>query len=153
MGWLFGKQKKGPEQAGRPFDEKELRFPMGSSPPKRVIEAADIKAAAGLERPLFEEMSEPVPQPSFKGSKNKELGQESLPSIPHSNGPLYVKMDVYQRILGELEDLKVKTNHVYEAQKKLESSEYNEEKHFTILRRAMKNLHDRLLQVDKVLFK
>ena len=49
--------------------------------------------------------------------------------------------------------IKAKLNEMTEISKALEVSEYNEETDFTKLRRAVKGLHDRLLVVDKTIFK
>ena len=66
---------------------------------------------------------------------------------------LYVKVEVYQRMLGELDELRRGFLDLQQISKNIDESEYNEENNFNKLRRGMKNLHDNLLQADKILFK
>ena len=66
---------------------------------------------------------------------------------------LYIKMNVYQRVLGELEGLKTNLNKIKTYHKQLQTTEYNEEASFEKLRRSAKTIHDRLLYADKILFK
>ena len=151
MGWLFGKKKvpKIPFPEEQVVDETAWRF-MGGSSAERVIEPEHTNHA-----PLFG-----IPRmPSFS-SDRKEVSQKSAnpfqrsfspPSM--SNEPLFVKMEVYQRILGEMDSLKLALSKLGDISRHLESSEYNEESHFDILRREVKLAHDKLLQVDKLLFK
>ena len=73
--------------------------------------------------------------------------------VPQPSGPLFVKVGVYQRILGEVDDLKAQVAGLAAANRKLEDSEYNEEHHFEKLKRSVKVMHDRLLQVDKTIYK
>lgn len=109
------------------------------------IKPEKLKKAAGLEKPFEEEM---MP------TKKKGMMPQEMPLPPAFNQePLYIKMDVYQRVLGELELLRSNLNALGQANKTLDHSEYNEEENFDKLRRTMKSLHDRLLQVDKILFK
>ncbi|MEK6845160.1 MAG: hypothetical protein AABY26_00255 [Nanoarchaeota archaeon] len=49
--------------------------------------------------------------------------------------------------------MKSELNQLKDINTKLETSEYNEEHNFDKLKKAMKNIHDRLLSVDKTLFK
>src|SRR3989344_484924 len=79
--------------------------------------------------------------------------KEAAPSFTQKSEPLFVKMEVYQRILGEMDDLKLILSKLGEINRHLESSEYNEENNFEKLRREVKLIHDRLLQIDKILFK
>ncbi len=67
--------------------------------------------------------------------------------------PLFVKVDVYQHILGELDSMKIDLDALSGISKSLETSEYNEEDNFAKLKRTVRAIHDRLLQVDKTLFK
>ncbi len=68
-------------------------------------------------------------------------------------GPLYIKKDAYQKILTEIHDLHGFLNKMKSATNILEKSEYNEEAHFERLKKTIKDMHDKLLQTDKVLFK
>ncbi len=133
------------------LNEGALLFP-GMGFQEKVIKPEQLKAAAGLddglpELPPLSFPSEP-PQPSFPSKR----------AIPQSftrqeDVPVYLKVEVYQRILGEIEGLRVDFAHLQVANINLTSSEYNEENNFTKLRKAVRGIHDRLLQVDKVLFK
>jgi len=101
----------------------------------------------------FPEENEPLPPVSkSKPSKLEEVTPAPVDS-EETGGPLYVKIDVYRRIWGEVEGLRGKLNDLQETNVKLEGSEYNEEHNFTKLRRSIKGVHDRLLQIDKILFK
>jgi len=157
MGWLFGKRKKVPQvpfPEGRTFEEGSLRLPRRLSG-ERVIEPDLIKAAAGLEKPLaFPD------EPELKPKTDKKSwfpafasGSLDLPLVNEKSTPLYVKMEVYQRILSELDGTKTNLTELQNANKALETSEYNEENNFVKLRRAVKNIHDRLLLIDKTIFK
>ncbi len=148
MGWLFGQKKpKVPFPEGKPYQEGALRVPRRLSS-GRVIEPMQVKAALGLERPF------PLPEedeqllPERYATRPELAAPEFKPTGPH-----FVKVEVYQQILGEIDSIRSKANQLNEVNKVLGTSEYNEEHNFTKLRRAVKNLHDRLLQVDKNLFK
>ena len=156
MGWLFGKKKmepKVPFPEGRSLDEKTLRFPSGGSRDK-IIEPEQVKAAAGVGKESFfsgneekEEMPLPkVPVPQFR--EPREIFQTRA-----SSAPLYVKVDVYQKILGELDSMRSDIFKLQESNTHLQSSEYNEESNFAKLRKSMRGIHDDLLRSDKVLFK
>ncbi len=67
--------------------------------------------------------------------------------------PLFIKMEVYQHILAEMDEVKSKITELSHINKAVETSEYNEEHNFVKLRRAVKGVHDRLLLADKVVFK
>lgn len=164
MGWLFGRKKvvpKVPFPQGRPIDEKALQFPT-ISPSERVIEPEKVKEAVGFSKPmafpdeeesmlLEEEVSE-APVPSFPPQR-KYVGPESVSAGIMPKQELYVKVEVYQRMLGELDDLRRGFAGLQQINKTIDESEYNEENNFNKLRRGMKSLHDSLLQADKILFK
>jgi hypothetical protein len=148
LGWLFGKKKvlpKVPLPEGQPFDERTFQFSKRFEG-ETVIEPENLQAAAGFNQPF-----------NFPESRPRSPGMTSMPTAPlapaQSSEPVYIKVDAYQRILGEIEELKTDLTKLQEAQRKLESSEYNEENHFEKLKKAMKQAHDRLLTVDKTLFK
>jgi len=159
MSWLFGKKKiepKVPLPEGKPFNERSLQL-LKKEQSEKVIEPGRIQAAAGLEKPIIlpeenlptkeqEESEEaPVPQP-FTTSLQQPFAEQKVE-------PLFIKMDVYQKILGELDEIKGKLTELRETSKNLEGSEYNEEKNFLKLRKITKVMHDRLLQADKIIFK
>ncbi len=164
MGWLFGRKKvvpKVPFPQGRTLDEKALEFPPLDSS-ERVIEPDKVKEAVGFSKPMAfpedeesmpmddeQEMSE-TPMPSFRPSSrySQPSAQDLMPK--HE---LYVKVEVYQAMLGELDELRRGFMDLQEVGKNVAESEYNEEANFNKLRRGMKSLHDSLLQADKILFK
>lgn len=172
MSWLFGKKKivpKVPFPEGRPFDERTLRFSKKLAGEK-IIEPDETPAVGGLGRPVFPEEGlspgekyglKPPKSHFFKFpglSQQPKIGpgplpeQEPLPP-PLATGPLLIKVDVYREMLNEINDLRKKINELQETNKILEKSEYNEENNFIKLNRAVKSMHDRLLQMDKKIFK
>jgi hypothetical protein len=169
MGWLFGRKKpKVPLPTGHPVDENALQFPALPSGDK-VIEPESVKKAVGVGKPVAPQVEEkslsfpeerPAPPPlkespgPMRSDPSQSMSAQPQPAmVPHLNGPLFVKVGVYQRILGEVEDLKERVADLAEANRKLEDSEYNEEHHFEKLKRTIKVMHDRLLQVDKTIYK
>ncbi len=97
----------------------------------------------------------PVPTPEAEASK-------AIPSASFGPRPVlqrtgygsrHVKVDTYRQILGEIESIRDKAGELGEINKKLGSSEYNESTNFAKLRRAMKAAHDRLLVIDKTVFR
>ncbi len=167
MGWLFGRKKvvpKVPFPQGRPFDEKALQFPSIDSS-DRVIEPDKVKEAVGFSKPMAfpdedESMNMPMdeeielpsaPTPSFPSTSRYKSPTPSSGFMPKHE--LYVKVEVYQRMLGELDELRRGFTDLQQINKNIDESEYNEENNFNKLRRGMKALHDSLLQADKILFK
>lgn len=148
MGWLFGRKKKEPKvpfPSGKPVEETSLQLPS-KVPKGKVIEPEEVKAAAGLEEP-FEMPEEPLPEVP----KKKPVPPPLIPRDEKS--PLYIKVDAYQRILGELDNLKVKIGEMKETSHNLETSEFNEENNFAKLKRLVRSMHDHILLADKVIFK
>lgn len=164
MGWLFGRKKvvpKVPFPQGRPLDEKALQFPTNDSS-ERVIEPDKVKEAVGFSKPMaFPDEEESMPM-------DEDLTETPMPSLPSPERyassastsselmpkhELYVKVDVYQRMLSELDELRRGFVELQQLNKNMGESEYNEENNFNKLRRGMKSLHDNLLQADKILFK
>ncbi|MEK6901617.1 MAG: hypothetical protein AABX37_04695 [Nanoarchaeota archaeon] len=162
MGWLFGKKKivpRIPLPEGYAPTERTLQFPT-SGRGERIIEPDKVKEAAGVDFPFelppmpsFEQpAARPVVVPSLSRPAAPLLGTQERVQNAQSGEPVYVKVEAYQRILGELETLKKELQHLDSSCKHLDSSEYNEEHNFEKLRRAMKLIHDRLLHVDKRIF-
>jgi hypothetical protein len=164
-------------QAGNP---KTLRFPDGKSEDK-VIQPKQVKAAVGFEKPMNPPQSKPMPMPESKPLPPRQpmpspvarqplptrrplpprpqAQQPAVPVEPRANpfmgneeGPLYIKINVYQRILGEVGLLHKELTELSHCNRVLENSEYNEEADFAKLRRSMRQVHDKLLDVDKRLF-
>ena len=173
MGWLFGKKKvpKVPFPTGVPVDEKELRFPAPGVR-ERVIAPRDLKEAVGFEKnvappsapqmPLPEKSVPQVPSATIKNNlpssaplpPRQRMQFPNNPVSPFSDeGPLFIKKEVYQRLLGEMDDLKHMVHELREINKSLENSEYNEENNFSKLRNSIRIIHDKLLQIDKTMFK
>ena len=160
MGWLFGRKKvpKVPFPQGRILDEKALQFPPIDSS-ERVIEPEKVKEAVGFSRPMaFPDegnmpMDEELPETStfpFSAAPKYTAASSSELMPKHE---LYVKVEVYQRMLSELDELRRGFLDLQQINKNIGESEYNEESNFNKLRRGMKSLHDNLLQADKILFK
>ena len=165
MGWLFGRKKvvpKVPFPQGRSLDEKALEFPPLDSS-ERVIEPDKVKEAVGFSKPMAfpdEEESMPVmddeelpetSSPVFKPSSRYSQPAPTQDFMPKHD--LFVKVEVYQAMLGELDELRRGFMDLQQIHKIIGESEYNEENNFSKLRRGMKSLHDGLLQADKILFK
>ncbi|MBI4151537.1 hypothetical protein HY496_01090 [Candidatus Woesearchaeota archaeon] len=174
MSWFSRKKiPKVPFPPGHPAGEGALRFPS-LKPEERVIEPTKVKEAVGLEPPSITEEAPSrglPPLPSFEKapvtermpSKPAQTTEEMPPrpvfrtsmvsTLTEESEPLYVKVDVYQRLLGEIDSIKKEVTDAFEISKDLETSEYNEEENFAKLKRSVRIIHDRLLQVDKTLFK
>ncbi|MBI2102796.1 hypothetical protein HYT55_03075 [Candidatus Woesearchaeota archaeon] len=160
-----------------PFPEAHpagaLRFPS-MKPEERIIEPSRVKEAVGLETPSITEETPSLPSlPSFEEPATERFEERrtmsSSQAIPpqrpmmrttmppayskQESEPLFVKIDVYQRILGEIDSIRKDVSDAFEASKHLETSEYNEEENYAKLKRGIRVIHDRLLQVDKTLFK
>ncbi len=174
MVWPFTKKKipRVPFPEAHQATDGTLRFPT-MRPEERVIEPSRVKEAVGLEMPSiteeapslpsFDESLPEIPAPQVKSTPtpvapsypSRPTTRTTMPpaySQPESE-PLFIKVDVYQRILGEIDSLKKDMNEMFETSKMLEASEYNEEENYAKMKRAVRIVHDRLLQVDKTLFK
>ncbi|MDP3990112.1 MAG: hypothetical protein Q8Q01_02810 [archaeon] len=180
MGWLFGKRKEPrvPLPEAHEVDDSSLRFPSSSS--KRVIEPRKIKEAVGFEKPLappempmeFEPVIEkprmPPPLPKVRPARPTfaelptitpvDRDFRDIPSLPvpvqvHQGGEHFVKVETYQHLLGKLESVHSNIVELDHISKKLERSEYHEEENFDKMKKAVRSLHDKLLRVDKLLFK
>jgi hypothetical protein len=147
MGWLFGHKKVQPKV---PFPEGRLAEGSLTLPGKlsreRIIEPDEVKAAAGLEKPIaFPRSENPF---SFKKTRDVPLSVMPPSSVPTPNGPLFLKLDTYQQVLTELNNIKAAITTV-----NITVSRYNEEEEFLKLRKSVKSLHDKLISIDKALFK
>ncbi|MEW5896735.1 MAG: hypothetical protein AB1668_03525 [Nanoarchaeota archaeon] len=167
MGWLFARKKKVPQV---PFpekvaaDEKALKFPTRAASSGRVIEPGKIKEVAGVEQapvqaPITSFPPLPKEEKSFFGKPHLQefspggFEEARLPPSPPKPQELYVKLDVYRRIILERDSVKERLNNLFEVNKVLETSEYNEESNFSRLKRSMTMLHNNLLEIDKIMFK
>ncbi|MDP3640581.1 MAG: hypothetical protein Q8R53_05290 [Nanoarchaeota archaeon] len=148
MGLFFHKR---PAASSFPqADQRALRFPV-TPPPERIIEPEKVKEAAGIMP------RKPVTMPSQMKAKATEQ-ERAMPLQPAHDelfpeGPLYMKVDAYQCVLGELDSVKGDLNDLREVSHTLEKSELNEESRFSDLKKMVRAVHDRLLEVDGLLFK
>jgi hypothetical protein len=160
MGWPFSRKKRIPKVPfpdGKTLDDKELKFPMKAPPSEKLLKPEAVKEAVGFDKlmnfpeeikapPKLEvnvpqlQMEEPMSESTFEISKQ---GSEDL----------YVKVEVYQRILGEMQIMDKRLSDLNEINKNLDKSEYNEKNSFNKLKRLMKSLHDKLLQIDRTIYK
>lgn len=173
MGFLFGKKKVSPKvpfPQGEHFDERSLKF-TASMPTERVIEPKQLKAAVGVDKALpevpFEEkkglgmnikaavgLGKNIPE-ERNFMTNTHDNDEDIPMSvkPEDKNHLFIKVDVYQRMLGEVDGLKSKVDELASLSKGLDTSEFNEENDFNKLKRNMKAMHDNILRLDRVIFK
>ncbi len=166
MGWLFGKKKNVPplvSPGGKSFDEMSLQFSKNRYSDKN-IGPEQLQAAVDFDKPLnFPEMPDfevPQPQTSKPNFPSKSMPKPAMQKSMDmgvyqepSSEPSFVKVEVYQEMLGAITESKQKLNELAETNRKLESSEYNEEDNFVKLKRAVKVMHDRMLLIDKTIFK
>ena len=149
MGWFFGnKQKLVPKVAfpqGKPFDEKELTFPQTFSR-EQIIQPSAVKNAVGMDFPEEKD----TPPLSIKSNVSNVI--PSYASSGTESAEIFVKVEVYQRVLGEVDGLRKELNDLGSIQKKIESTEYHEEEDFASMERSLKSVHDALLRMDKKLF-
>ncbi len=161
MGWLFADKKKVaprvPFPMGKSLDDKSLRFSAPTSM-DREIQPDRVQEAVGYNQPMsfpsvFDQEQTPLPQnvPARGLPLQKDVPRPELDT--QASGPMFMKVDVYQLVLNEVDELKGVLGHLQEANRLLDKSEYNEEHHFEKLRKTMRGVHDRFLQVDKKLFK
>lgn len=180
MGWLFGKKKEPriPLPEAHEVDDSSLKFPSSYS--KKVIEPRKIKEALGFDKPLtplempmeleplMEKPKMPPPLPRVRPARPAKaelppitqvdrnfVDTSSLP-VPtqvHQGDEHFVKVEMYQHLLGKLEAAHSNIVELDHVSKKLERSEYHEEENFDKMKNAVKLLHDKLLRVDKLLFK
>lgn len=156
MGWLFGRKKvpRVPFPEARPLEEGSLRLP-GKRFPSKVIGPEQIKEAAGVGETMTfpEEEETEISTSEFAAPKMPRTRMPVSPLAAAEPSPLFIKMEVYQQIVGEIDDIKAKVTELSHINRSVEKSEYNEEHNFVKLRRAIKGTHDRLLLADKIIFK
>jgi len=124
----------------------------------RTIEPEQIKEAAGFGRAMTFPDEEEMSMPSFPAPRSSSPVSTSRTSPPSPLGPpeispLFIKMEVYQHIVAEMDKVKSTITELSHINRAVEKSEYNEEHNFVKLRRAVKGIHDRLLLADKIVFK
>jgi hypothetical protein len=152
IGWLFGRRKDSSKVplGGRTFDEKTFQFSKKFGG-ETLIEPESLQEAAGYKDQFA------LPDESSFGAEAEELTRPKPKLSGLTRGcpvnPVYVKVDVYQKILEELDGMKSNIRQLQEACRNLETSEFNEEHNFGSLKSSMKSVHDKVLQVDKMVFK
>jgi hypothetical protein len=155
FGWLFGTKKvqpKIPLPGSRPFDEKTFQFSKKFGK-DTLIEPEHLQAAAGFDQ-VFNP-PEPVGKRASPRSMMSTFGEQEVESVapPAVKKPIYLKVNLYEKILWEVDTLKYDCIKLQQVNNHLETSEYNEEHHFEKLKKDLKALHDKLQRVDKTLFK
>lgn len=154
LGWLFGKKKpRVPLPESRPFDENAFRFSKKFGG-ETIIEPEHLQEAVGYNE-QFKVPEEPVLERKMPKSVTVPKIVSNLNTLPRgcTINPIHIKIEVYQKILSEMEGCKENLGLMQEACRGLENSEYNEENNFEHLKKEMKSAHDKLLQIDKILFK
>lgn len=153
MGWLFGKKKvpRVPLPPGRLIDSSSLHFPEKIVRDK-IIEPETEKGMSEAQDFFPPPEARRRKMPIFAKKPASEPFPREMPASP-ANNFLYVKVEVYRRIWGELNGLRTKLGELNRINKHLEHSEFNEEHNFDKLSKAIKAAHDRLQQVDRKLFK
>ena len=164
MGWFFKKKKKVLDVPVpmRKFDDGALQFdqaPKQGSP----ITSKDLKSAAGID--TIPSSMASLPTQNTESTKdpftnfpdlNKAPVQQSMQRMPvydQADEFVYLKVEQYKRMLGELESSKNAITKLTEISRKLHVSEYNEERNFARLKNTVRSIHDRFLTIDNTLFK
>ncbi len=154
LGWLFGTKKvqpKIPLPGSRPFDEKTFQFSKKFGK-DTLIEPEHLQAAAGFDQPFnFPETTSRAPPRPMRSPFGEQEAELATPRT--AKKPLYLKVDLYEKLLWEVDTLKYDCIKLQQINSHLETSEYNEEHHFEKLKKDLKALHDKLGRVDKILFK
>jgi hypothetical protein len=161
MGWFFKKKKSStpvPQPNRALSEEHALNLSQKKNEPEKVIRPAELKAAAGVGPKA---MAAPEPEGQMPEMPTNLPAAQVPSSMPgtvkqpmrFSNDPIYLPVASYRKILGELDEIKYGLARLGELNKNLEKSEYNEEKDFNKMRLAVKNVHDKLLNADDILFK
>jgi hypothetical protein len=160
MGWFFKKKKSStpvPLPNRALSEEHALNLSQKKNEPEKVIRPAELKAAAGVGP---KDMAAPDPEgqmPEMPTNLPPAQAPSTTPGaqkpMRFSSDPVYLAVANYRKILGELDEIKYSLVRLGELNKNLEKSEYNEEKDFNKMRLAVKNVHDKLLSADDVLFK
>ncbi len=166
MGWFSKKKKPLPRPSPSLVDDSPLNF----SP--EDLHADDLKAAAGvlddlstplnpapepIAEPFTMPETEPEPQPVIEPeniSSAQSVSPAPRPMIPTQiAGELHMHVDGYKLILGNIDEGSSGMTDLQKLTKNLLESEYNEQKNFHALKNSMKELHDKLLSADEIMFR
>lgn len=154
LGWLFGTKKvqpKIPLPGSRPFDEKTFQFSKKFGK-DTLIEPEHLQAAAGFDQPFnFPEAIGRAPPKPMRSAFGTEEIEPAVSRV--AKKPIYLKVNLYEKILWEVDTLKYDCIKLQQINNSLDTSEYNEEHHSEKLKKELKALHDKLQRIDKILFK
>jgi len=159
MGWFFKKRKTEvplpptedlldfPQKASsgkriEPIRKKELPLPK----PKDYTFPQKIKAAVRTSSDL------PLPPELIERSLKKESIMVKHPAIGNKRN-FFIRVHDYQEIIVNLEDIGSNSLEIEKANKRLDQSEFNENKSYENLKNNLKRIHDRLLLIDDIVFK
>ena len=165
MGWLF-KNKKDKFEPKKSFDANSLKFP-DKIDTERVIKSENLKQAVNELKFAAEEMKFKEPKTVLEDDyeefdEPKEIGhplpthedyEEDVVFKENERNYIFVKKEVYQKILGDMKLIDDISKTVSSINKKMNSYETKEIKHFKEMKKTVNSLHDNFLRVDKVLFK
>lgn len=159
MGFFFRKKKI---EVPAPPSEDILKFPKASE--ISSIKPESIKEAVGIEKPSLPPEIPPVPT-----KKEDLMSFEEIPPAPpeltsHSplpskrpqfvfKKPFFIRMQNYQLLIENLNNIKNKTAELDQTVMDLEKSEFNENKNYERLKNNLKKIHDQLLVMDDTIFK
>lgn len=126
------------------FDEKALQFPIGR-------QSQTVISSYHEEEHQQEQVSPAVSAPPQTSVKRSMKGQSPVAKISMHRHH-YVKVEMYQQLLADLDGLKKDLTHLGETNHLLETSEFNEEADYDKIKRNLKNVHDKIVSIDKTLF-
>jgi hypothetical protein len=164
MGWLF-KDKKSSVEPKKNFDSNSLRFP-DKIDTERVIKPANLQkavselksAANDFKNDEFSFNEPAVDEPRFV--VNKPLpehveydNQEDVVFKEQERNYVFVKKDIYQKILGDMKSINDVSKTTISINKRLSLYETHENKQFKELKRFVNGLHNDFLKIDRLLFK
>ncbi len=169
MGWFFKKKKKALDVPVpmRKLDESAFSFDNKGGPP---VAPKDLKKAAGFDNPIRAPTKQPtkdefltdpfanLPEPKKTRPAARPFVREPQAAVaPTYVEPadefVFLKVEQYKRILGELDASHESLNHLSNISRKLYQSEFNEERNFARLKNTIRSIHDKFLSVDKTIFK
>lgn len=164
---LFSRKRR--IEVPSPPSEDLLRFPKASE--VKVIRPGKIKGPLDMEKaaPLPEiplilknkvdlmQLKEEISPVLFKPTFPLPLPEKTFPTPPERPSftlkkPVFLRVQDYQVLLGNLRNIKNKTDGLDQTTENLEKSEFNENRDFEHLKSNLKNIHDHLLHMDDTLF-
>src|SRR3989339_1283738 len=137
---LFSRKKK--VDVPLPPSEEILRFPRRLPMEREILPAP--KRMPETER--LPKEPEPV-QSSFPSQTQVN------PNTQLVNQFFFLRMVDYQNLIGNLDNTNLQVQELEHTMNKLEASEFNENRDYEALKSNLKKVHERLLYVDKLIFK